>query len=298
MKFVSSYGVAKASRKFNKGRSYIYFWLKRYDGSLESLACLSRKPHHHPCEHTPDEILLLTRMCRRNPKLGRVELWCRLRKRGYTRSLGGLYRVLHKLQLQPVKTKKTYKPKPYEQMTFAGERIQVDVKVVPTVCKVGEAKMEKLVQYTAIDEYSRLRCLKGYNEQSTYSSKDFLLHMITWYLRRGIEIQCVQTDNGFEFTNRLNPKNCDKLTAFEDSAKALGIEIRHIRPYTPRHNGKVERSHREDQKRFYDTHRFYSFQDFARQLAAWQHRTNQIPMRPLKFLSPLDFLQQHTVQYV
>ena len=39
------------------------------------------------------------------------------------------------------------------------------------------------------------------------------------------------------------------------------------RPYTPRHNGKVERSHREDQKRFYSSHSFFDLDDFAKQLA-------------------------------
>ncbi len=47
-------------------------------------------------------------------------------------------------------------------------------------------------------------------------------------------------------------------TLFEAEAARLGIRHKLIRPYTPRHNGKVERSHREDQRRFYATHRFWS----------------------------------------
>ena len=176
--FALKYGAGRASRKFNKTRSYVYFWLKRYDGTLASLACRSRRPHSHPNQHTDAEIKLLQDMCRRNPRLGRVELWCRLRKRGYTRSLSGLYRILHKLHLQSKPKKKVYKPKPYQQMTFPGERVQIDVKIVPKACKVGEAAGERLVQYTAIDEYSRLRYLKAYKEQSTESSKDFLLSLI------------------------------------------------------------------------------------------------------------------------
>ena len=37
------------------------------------------------------------------------------------------------------------------------------------------------------------------------------------------------------------------------------MNIRHklIRPYTPRHNSKAERSRREDQKRFYVSHSFF-----------------------------------------
>ena len=35
---------------------------------------------------------------------------------------------------------------------------------------------------------------------------------------------------------------------FETAAAQLGIRHKLIRAYTPRHNGKVERSHHEDQK--------------------------------------------------
>lgn len=70
----------------------------------------------------------------------------------------------------------------------------------------------------------------------------------------------------------------------------MNIRHRLIRPYTPRHNGKVERSHREDQKLFYNTHRFYSLADFGAQLARHQNRTNNRPMRPLNWLSPKQAL--------
>ena len=52
MKYAEKYGVSRASRKYNKSRSYIYFWRARWDGSVESLACQSRRPHSHPNQHT------------------------------------------------------------------------------------------------------------------------------------------------------------------------------------------------------------------------------------------------------
>lgn len=91
--FALKYDAGRASWKYNRARSYIYFWLTRYDGTLESLACRSRRPRRHPSQHTEREITLLQNMCRRNPRLGRMELWYRLQKRGYTRSLSGLYRI-------------------------------------------------------------------------------------------------------------------------------------------------------------------------------------------------------------
>ena len=297
MQYAQKYGVSRASRKYNKSRSYIYFWLSRYDGSLESLRPQSRRPHNHPNAHTEAEIKLIRDMRRRNPRLGLVELWHRLRKRDYTRCVESLYRVMCRLEMFPAaKEKKKYVSKPYQPMTHPGERIQVDVKVVPRRC-IADPEL-RLFQYTAIDEYSRMRILGAYPEQSTYSSADFLRTIVRKYAKLGIRVECVQTDKGFEFTNRFSNSNRDLPTLFEQTAVELGIRHKLIRPYTPRHNGKVERSHRQDQKCFYDTHRFYSLADFAGQLAARQRTSNNLPMRPLYWRSPMEFLHSYTVQHV
>ena len=295
MKYAEKFGVARASRKYNKAKSYIYFWRGRFDGSIESLACQSRRPHSHPRQHTEQELKLIRDMRRRNPKLGIVELWSRLRKRGYSRCLESLWRVLRREGLAPKeKPKKKYNPKPYEQMDHPGQRVQIDVKVVPRAC-IADPEL-KLYQYTAIDEYSRYRILGAYVEQSTFSSADFLRKVVEAFHRKGVTVECVQTDNGFEFTNRFSNSKRDIPTLFECTAAELGIRHKLIRPYTPRHNGKVERSHREDQKRFYDTHRFWSQHDFGVQLAAHQSRSNSRPMRPLAWLSPRERLSSFTVQ--
>lgn len=126
MRWAQRYGLSSAARKFNKGPSFIYFWLKRYDGSIESLAKRSRRPHSHPNQHTEAEIKLIKNMRRRNPRLGLAELWCRLRKRGYKRCIDSLYRVMRRLGLIKGRDKKEckrYIPKPYEQMRYPGERI-------------------------------------------------------------------------------------------------------------------------------------------------------------------------------
>ena len=293
MKYAEKYGVSKASRKYNKSRSYIYFWRARWDGSVESLACQSRRPHSHPKQHTASELKLIRDTRRRNPDLGLTELWHRLKQRGYTRRPESLFRVMQRLDMFPQeKKKKPYVPKPYEQMTYPGERVQVDVKVVPRRC-ISDPEL-RLFQYTAIDEFSRLRFLAAYPEQSTYSSADFLRRLTRWYKRRGIEVRCVQTDNGFEFTNRFSNGQRNLPTLFERTAAEMGIRHKLIRPYTPRHNGKVERSHREDQKRFYSCHTFFSLADFEKQLAVHNRRSNNLPMRPLNWLSPSEF----AVQYV
>ena len=100
----------------------------------------------------------------------------------------------------------------------------------------------------------------------------------------------MQTDNGTEFTKRFTSAKEDDKTLFEEQLQAYDIEYQRIRPYTPRHNGKVERSHRRDNEDFYSLNKFSSFEDFEHKLVVWNNFTNNLPMRPLDFKSPLQVL--------
>ena len=301
LKYSQKYGVTKAAIKYKTNRQYIYRWLRKYDGTIESLREKSRRPHHHPNQHTEQELKLIRDMRRRNPAAGLVVLWVKLRQRGYTRTVTGLYRVLRRSGGMAVKPKNPkYIPKPYEQMSYPGERVQIDVKFVPVACLVGAAAGKKFYQYTAIDEFSRYRYLEAFEENSTYSSTQFLIHMLDHFKRLGISVKCVQTDNGFEFTKRFGTSAPDNLSLFERALKERKITHKLIRPFTPRHNGKVERSHRKDNEYFYATHTFYSFNDFKKQLAVHLRKYNNFPMRPLNWISPkaaLDNFLKHGVTY-
>ena len=282
IKYSLKYGVTKAAIRYKTNRQYVYRWRKRYDGTLQSLADKSHRPHHHPNEHTPEELKLIADMRKRNMNAGLVVFWVKLRQRGYTRSVTGLYRLLRRQgQMAEKPPNPKYIPKPYEQMQYPGQRVQIDVKFVPESCIVGEAKGKKFYQYTAIDEYSRFRYLEAFEEHSSYSSAQFLKHLIEKFPFR---IECVQTDNGMEFTKQLG--NTQRPTL-----EQCGIRHKLIAPYTPRHNGKVERSHRKDNEYFYATHSFYSFEDFKKQLSVHNRRYNNFPMRPLNWKSPADYLK-------
>ena len=43
MKYAEKYGVSRASRKYNKSRSYIYFWKKRRDWQTRDSALPSQR---------------------------------------------------------------------------------------------------------------------------------------------------------------------------------------------------------------------------------------------------------------
>ena len=284
-------GVSAAARRYNVSRQLIYRWKKRYDGTLESLKDRSHRPHSHPNQHTDEEIELIKRMRKKNKHTGLVVFWVKLKQRGYTRSITGLWRMLNKLELKPVKLPNPkYIPKPYEKMLYPGQRVQIDVKFVPDACIVGEAKEQgkKFYQYTAIDEYSRFRYLEAFEEHSSYTATVFLEHMLQAFK---FPVECVQTDNGMEFTKRLSNTENPTPTLFEDSLKQRGIRHKLIKPYTPRHNGKVERSHRKDNEYFYASHTFFSFDDFKKQLAVHSRKYNNFPMRPLNWHSPAYYIK-------
>ena len=104
------------------------------------------------------------------------------------------------------------------------------------------------------------------------------------------QIRKIQTDNGTEFTKRFTKDPENDETLFEKQLRLFGIKHQKIRPYTPRHNGKVERSHRKDNEYFYARKTFYSLADFKKQLAVHNRSYNNFPMRPLGWKSPKECL--------
>ena len=291
LRYAERNGVQKASIKYDVSRQYVYRWKKRYDGTLDSLRDRSHRPKSHPNQHTEAEIKLIKDMRRRNPNAGLVVFWVKLMQRGYSRTITGLYRVLKRINQMPIHLPNPkYIAKPYEAMSYPGQRVQIDVKHVPASCISAQDnhRSHKYYQYTAIDEFSRFRYVEGFDELSTYSSASFLENMIKAF---PFPVECVQTDNGSEFTNRFSSKR-GAPTLFEACLKQRGIVHKLIQPFTPRHNGKVERSHRKDNEYFYASHKFFSLEDFKKQLSIHNRKYNHFPMRPLGWLSPASFLQK------
>ena len=294
VKYSFKHGVTKAAIKFKMHRKTIYRWREKYDGTVHSLKNKSRRPHSHPNQHTKYEIKLIKNYKSKNKDAGIVVLWIKLKRAGYTRSITSLYRVMQRLGIynKTPSKKKEYEPKPYQQMRYPGERVQIDVKYVPAKSLTKEVKETdgRYYQYTAIDEYTRKRVLWASKEQSTSASTEFIEVIMRKF---PFKIECIQTDNGFEFTNRLNWQGTKKKTMFEKRLEELGIKHKLIKPKTPRHNGKVERSHRKDQERFYYNKVFCSFEDFKNRLKYWEKVYNNFPMKPLKWLSPNEKYQEY-----
>ncbi len=272
-------------RRYHISKASLMRWNKRFDGTKQSLADKSHRPLSvHTNAHTDLELKWIRDLHRRNPHISIGEMYGKLRsQKGYSRHPGSLYRIYRKMGFssKAPSTKKKRKPQKYHTPKDLGIKWQMDVKYVPRVCYVGEMP-DKFYQYTMIDEASRERFIYPYLEQSSYSTIDFVKRAISYF---GYKPEIIQTDNGFEFTY---PKDYNRTHPFDMFCKE--VEIRHtlIRPRTPWHNGKVERSHRNDQERFYNFLSFYSLHDLQKQMYRYMRRSNNIPMAVIGWISPVQ----------
>lgn len=66
-----------------------------------------------------------------------------------------------------------------------------------------------------------------------------------------------------------------------------------IDPGKPAQNGTVERSHREDQEKFYDVSKFQSLNDLRRKIKAWNDYYNNLEHCGLNGLTPNEFLKNY-----
>ena len=283
-------------RRYHISKASLMRWNKQYDGTKGSLAPKSHRPHSpHPNAHSETELEWIRNLHRRNPDISVNELYGKLRQqKAYSRHPGSLYRVFIRLgfrkKVESTKKKSKHNGH-YDTPKELGIKWQMDVKYVPAACYVG-TDGEKFYQYTMIDEASRERFIYAYKEQSSYSTVDFVKRAIIYF---GYAPETIQTDNGGEFTHS---SKTDRIHPFDLLCHRLNIRHKTIRPKTPWHNGKVERSHRNDQERFYNHLSFYSYEDLQIQMKRYLRRSNRIPMSVLGWKSPLEKRKEIEAAYI
>ena len=289
VKYAQKHSVTQTAIRYKVSRKTVYKWMKRYDGTIDSLLDRSHKPKTSPRAHTEQELKQIRRRLKKYKWSDLLLAYQELVERdGYTRSYGGFKRIAAKMKAEkPTKKKAKKKPKPYKRADYPGQKIQIDVKYVPRYCV---ADGQKYYQYTAVDECTRYTFREMYDEHSTYSSMDFLKKLIDYFPFRIIEIQ---TDNGTEWTAALLTDDLTKRTLFEEGLEKAEIKYHRIRIATPRHNGKVERQHRIDEQRFYSKMRMYNLADGREQLRRYNIKSNSYVKICLGFRSPNEVLKDY-----
>ena len=293
VKYANRKGKSEASRKYGVSLSSVKRWCKRYDGTTwQSLLPQSRTPHSHPKRHTrAEEKKIRNSYKKKFKRYGWDGVYQDLLRKGYKRSFSGMVYAAKRMGLTEKKEvkKKEKTSRRYPELTVPGEKVQIDVKEVPYNCLRGEVlrNNKHLYQWIAIDECTRIRFVYAFEEHTPENSVRFLL-----MLRKAFpfKIQTIQTDNGTEFTYKYISDDVE--CPFDKVLRKLGIKHKLIPPRTPWHNGKVERSHRNDQRYFYDWETFRNVDELNEKLKEHLEWSNSKPMRTLGYKSPKQMLAE------
>lgn len=275
------------------GQRSLERWVACYKQHGESgLEPKSTRPKTNPKEtpiHLKEKVIEL----RKTTKLCAIKLHWRLRKQGieiHERTIGKILKaegLVKKYRIKRVKykyLKAELKP---------GELVEIDVKYVPK-----EIGGKRYFQYTAIDCASRWRYLQTYDEQTSFHSILFAEEVLK---RFPYPIKSIKTDNGSIFTNYyvgtnkrsdLTVKHIHELDVFCNQHNIIHYLID---PGKPAQNGKVERSHREDQEKFYEQNSFKSFFDLQKKQKEWNIYYNNLEHCGLNGKTPNEFLAETTL---
>ena len=275
--------------------SSLYKWNKKYDGSIFSLENGDQSPHYVWNKYSQDELDVIINASNQIKNGSNLKLYYVLRTQyAFIGSIRKVYRMLKRLQIsKPCVEVEKYVTKEYRTPNMIGVKWQIDVKYVPYSCLLnlpgsvsnsGRRDGLKLYQFTCIDEASRKRFMFIYDSKGAAEARDFYLRCIAYF---GYAPLIVQTDNGKEFTNydRDTQKRVDAIDrqlgkamsrehAFTEMMRKYGTRHDLIQIATPRHNGKVERSHRTDNEEFYAHTTFESIQDARAQIQCWVDEYN------------------------
>ena len=288
LKYGERHTVVETCIRYRISRKNFYKWKNRYDGTVASLQDQSRRPISQPMAHTASEKKLVKMVVKRHKWQDLLLAYQILLQKGYKRSYGGFKRIVQRLKdLKPKRAKAKRKPKPYTRADYPGQKLQIDVKYVPSRCV---SNGQKYYQFTAKDECTRWTFREIYDEKSSYNAKDFLMKLVKC---APFPIREVQTDNGTEFTNALLVVKSKHRTLFEEALMNMEIIHKRIRIATPRHNGRVERQHRTDELRFYSNMKMYCLADGRKQLAEYNRKSNNIIMTCLNMQTPNQVLAKY-----
>jgi hypothetical protein len=287
----STYGIS---------RSVFYYWKNRVDlppsrkgkGYARYLRCIaySRKPQTNPKMY-PAEVVCLIIKIRKRTNRGAEYIWFMLRDRyAIYVSVSGIYKVLKREGLITERHKQRKRNTTYEAPKYLpGEKVQIDVKYVQLkdACATRLNKAYRWVyQYTAIDIATGIKCKMIFEHRDGRSSVDFLARVRLFY---PFPLKVIQTDNGLEFTWRLQPISA-RIHPFTQQCALYGYDHHLIPPAYPRANSHVERTHRIDQEEVYRGRTFTSLpQLHTVSLKSLKYFNEKRPQKSKHFLAPLTY---------
>ncbi len=266
-------------------------WIALYKKYGESgLEPKSTEPKTQPNE-TPIWIKERVITIRKKTKKCAMKIFWQMEKEGIPVKSRAIGKILKKEGLTRKYRVKRIKYKYIKAERKPGELIEIDVKYVP-----GRVQNRRYFQYTAIDVASRWRHIELFDEQSNYCSIQFLKIVMNKFKYK---IEAIKTDNHTTFTNvyvgtnkrsDMTIKTIHPLDVFCNKNNIIHYLIDKGKP---NQNGTVERSHREDEEKFYQRNKFKTFQDLQFKARLWNNYYNNLEHCGLRGKTPNEFLENY-----
>jgi transposase InsO family protein len=280
--------VAEACSRMGMGRTFYYKWWSRLKVSGFELASLqeqSRRPLTSPYKTPPEIEKKIIDLKILNH--GALMIHGLLKREQISVSVPTISHILNERKEVTPEERKRLNPhnKRYE-LPVPGQRLQMDVKYVPHL-----VEGKKAFTYVAVDECTRWRFAYTFDWLDHGNTVKFL-EMLK--VDCPFPIVCIQTDNGFEFTMKLNPNvPKDYEHPMDTWCRENGIVHRLIPPGVKELNGKVERSHRIDDQYFYWKAPDKCLKTFNEKQQEWMKYYNEErPHYGIGFLTPVEKLQE------
>ena len=277
--------VPSICRHYAISRKTFYKWLKRYRKSSQDASSLgdrSRRPHHSPRATSP-AIVQRLRELREKTGFGQkrlklyLSIWYDIEL-----SESAIWKLLKRSGVD-MKLKKSHRRKvrPNDAL-LPGDRVILTFKFI-----ADEAGKRRLVQYSAIDECSRLRITKIYGRHSTLSALDFVQFVLMHF---PFLIRYVQTTLDNVFASVAKPRS--RTHAFTMNLRKLGIKHEVPSKKKLAVNRFMERIRRFDEVEPYCSKPFASPDELQQEAAKYLYRyNNERPIPLIDNMSPVEKLR-------
>lgn len=265
------------------------YWLAAYrKRGMSGLKNRSTRPKTHPDE-TPIRVKERIIELRKKKKQCSLKIKWKLEDEGIFVHHQTVQKIIKVEGLTRKYRSRKQKPGYVREPLKKGQMVEIDIKYVP-----GRIEGQRYYQFTAIDCASRWRYLQAFGDESNLSAVSFVHELVKVC---DFKIEAIKTDNGPCFTNRYtgyyrSDRPFPRPHAFDEVCAGYGIAHYLIDPGKPQQNCFVERSHREDEEKFYQRNRFASFKDLRYKLRKWNRDYNNTRHCGLKGLTPNQALGQ------
>ena len=281
--------IAHVAAEAGVSRQCLSKWVSRYRRHGEAgLVDRSSAAHHHP-RQLQAEIVAQIEQLRRDKKWSARLITLELNDRGHKVSVATVGRWLMRLGLNR-RGWLDVDGEPLRQpgrivARYRGHMVHLDVKKVGRIpdgggwrahgrgsdqhragdrAKTGGARAGYVYLHSAVDGFSRLAYTEHLTDETARTAVSFWARARAWFAAHGItRVTRVITDNGSAYRSR----------AF---TRATSHAARHqrTRPYTPKHNGKIERYNRILAEELLYGRPFTSEADRAKAIQAWNVHYN------------------------